>query len=98
PPHLPSFPTRRSSDLAPAPSGRAAGLDRVHDQVQDDLYELAGDARHPERAGDLGRDDRSRAGLSPGEEQGGLHRPPHVEDIASPDRKSTRLNSSHVAI
>src|SRR5207302_5781878 len=93
PPALPSFPTRRSSDLGAAPRGTQDHQDRHR------FGELAG----PLRAGapSLGPD-------GPSEHREGIRRGTcrRDESVARPrsvlrdgiDRKSTRLNSSHVKI
>src|SRR5690606_41138148 len=94
PPPLPSFPTRRSSDLAgdrrrprrllralPRPHGRAGGRDRGRPQ--------------PPRAAPAPQG-RHLLFLPPG--GGGGGRPQQPPAPGQRDRKSTRLNSSHVKI
>src|SRR5207253_9556489 len=89
---LPSFPTRRSSDLAP----RETRQQRQASWVDSDLL-LIDDHRQPRR-------DRSR--LDPTEVEplaaGGDRQRDFVRfgrrQHKDEDRKSTRLNSSHVAI
>src|SRR5699024_12401488 len=72
---LPSFPTRRSSDLAPAaPRGPAVPAARPRP------------ALHPHR-GERRAAPRSAASLLQ-----------HARPAGGTDRKSTRLNSSHVSI
>src|SRR5690606_41133107 len=84
---LPSFPTRRSSDLGvhPGRGGRAGALRAGRAPAAADLPVPA--VRVADRAG-RGRAEQLRplraAGADPGDPQ--------------PDRKSTRLNSSHVKI
>src|SRR5439155_20839029 len=79
PPHLPSFPTRRSSDLSTtvvfvrAPSSGITWLG----------------------AKQLARSSSSRSALGA---RGGSTYRRLIPSIWSSDRKSTRLNSSHVAI
>src|SRR5207249_11835620 len=94
-PYLPSFPTRRSSDLVVlAPSDQPAGqLQRR--AAHADVADASLDAGEPDRerlapAGEHVHDEQQAADDERGarEEQGGVHR----------DRKSTRLNSSHVSI
>src|SRR5439155_23302036 len=87
--HLHSFPTRRSSDLALHPA--AAGEDLRHRAVEADLRPV-GPRRGRERLRDAAH---PTADVTP--------HPPHAVTLAvgwaaSRDRKSTRLNSSHVAI
>src|SRR5690606_40838092 len=92
---LPAFPTRRSSDLA-ANVGGQPGHSAAADQ-----HTLSGlGARR-----DLDVDVVAIQGLEldGGAERGGGHRERHrtVQVVAAPgeeDRKSTRLNSSHVKI
>src|SRR5207249_10443273 len=93
---LPSFPTRRSSDLdAPLFVGARVVAGGDDDVVQtpvgeDDLFERA---PHGCAIGDVGAqaDHLTRAGdASPG------HTDAHPHLLL--DRKSTRLNSSHVSI
>src|SRR5205814_8698159 len=84
---LPSFPTRRSSDLARRHEATAAGNHR---------------AEHGERRGSEGAGDQERAGATSvqqganREERGPAERGRH--DEREQDRKSTRLNSSHLGI
>src|SRR5207253_9981946 len=98
PPYPTAFPTRRSSDLA---------LRRIALEPVGDLRVLAEDRegafrrqpvldgrRRGRRSG--GRGERERA-HEHGEETA-RHSLRLVEGLATPDRKSTRLNSSHVAI
>src|SRR5690606_41239750 len=75
--HLPSFPTRRSSDLAERESAAGSGAvaRRAHGAERFRFL--------PRRGSDHGRGSCCRA----------AHRHP-----GSVDRKSTRLNSSHVKI
>src|SRR5437868_11955290 len=80
-PDLPSFPTRRSSDLCVE---RHAGRTRFDDEPDMDDDDAAG-------SGDLGQpadivDDALLAGVG------------RRARICEEDRKSTRLNSSHVSI
>src|SRR5207253_5749429 len=93
--HSPSFPTRRSSDLASREHGRREQQQEDHRRDQErlgaflvDRDELAPADGVLELLAGLGRDgDRGHA--SQREQQ---HPDPEL------DRKSTRLNSSHVAI
>src|SRR5690606_41145793 len=94
-PHLdlPSFPTRRSSDLDRAP---AASAPPPAESPRDAPAMRARASRL--RAGSWARADRVRAGRRAiaGAEQ--EPRPTHEAERHGPDRKSTRLNSSHVKI
>src|SRR5690606_40937504 len=88
-PHLPSFPTRRSSDL----------------HVEEPRAEpLAGLALEDEPAGRAGRRHLEPATEEPtaAAHRTATHQPPaqHRRALGRPgqDRKSTRLNSSHVKI
>src|SRR5206468_11683052 len=83
PPHLPSFPTRRSSDLPPLAA-------RLEHQMESILLEIA-DAAVNEPRGMRGR---ARAEVRFADERGAE---PAQGRVArdSRDRKSTRLNSSH---
>src|SRR5690606_41557370 len=91
----PSIPTRRSSDLRDRPRDEDAGPDEplpaerlVHDQRHRDAdHDLDRDADDGEERGVVEGVPEARAGLA------GEHR-----RIAVEDRKSTRLNSSHVKI
>src|SRR5699024_11733838 len=87
PRHLPSFPTRRSSDLLTTRGQLLAWTQRsvsatARGQVWSERRE-----RGPGRAVPPGADPRHRG------DGGGVPRGGHP-----PDRKSTRLNSSHVSI
>src|SRR5206468_9443787 len=84
PRELPSFPTRRSSDLDRAAAARAAGDARAVPGILRVAEErvLIGDAEGPLVQVRLAEDDRSGGAQPRG------HR-------AVLDRKSTRLNSSH---
>src|SRR5207302_10779795 len=91
-PHPPSFPTRRSSDLPPAlrrVGARGTQLGAWHDL--DEVDELRG-------LGGLSIPGRGSRGLGPppGARRGG--RRPAPAGRGARDRKSTRLNSSHVKI
>src|SRR5207302_2471437 len=96
-PHPPPFPTRRSSDLAPARHHR---LESAEDAGWLDALSARGEVP---RAGDPGRagggrrrsaaDDARRRGWIDARRGNGIEpgrEPPRK------DRKSTRLNSSHV--
>src|SRR5690606_41947389 len=87
---LPSFPTRRSSDLA-------VPEERAQHQVPDrtDLGQRVPDLL---QSGEI---DRDAAGVAPdlgGDLGGALAVAPGHDHLLAPDRKSTRLNSSHVKI
>src|SRR5207249_11798925 len=83
--HLPSFPTRRSSDLA-AVGQDAVGVDGAGDREPELDLGVADGVAADDRA--AGRD----APLGPAGEDA-------AEDVqVELDRKSTRLNSSHVSI
>src|SRR5699024_11918621 len=88
PPHLPPSPTRRSSDL--------------HHRVQRPrVRAVFPPGRHPvfHRADGGGRPGRRGAdGSRPPEGSGGRKGRDHGGGGPAPDRKSTRLNSSHVSI
>src|SRR5699024_12008338 len=86
PPHVPSFPTRRSSDLDPV--APRAGHDRGQDQRQ---------------GVDRGEHEDPVLGLVGAEAEHVLQEVQEVEEPdrvaeVDQDRKSTRLNSSHVSI
>src|SRR5207253_7686540 len=86
PPH--SFPTRRSSDLV---RGHRALEERAPGDVEE---RPTGSRRHEQQEGAGCR--RPEPDRDEGErEPGGAER--HRRRDMSPDRKSTRLNSSHVA-
>src|SRR5690606_41933464 len=91
---LPSFPTRRSSDLeeerrqqyphrVPPPEDHGGQGDETEPGGHA-LVEVGGGQQREVRAAD--------PGYRPGEEHVAVAQPQH------PDRKSTRLNSSHVKI
>src|SRR5207249_10438497 len=80
---LPSFPTRRSSDL---------GRDAQRQRGQDRRLE---DARGADQ-GNAGAVDREALGQLEGPQPLSLPAPGGMQQ--RPDRKSTRLNSSHVSI
>src|SRR5207249_9802810 len=97
-PHVPPFPTRRSSDLTGGPSGRRfleLDLAKLHGRVyqrrginlerQVSLFGLGKAQLGPGLAVDPGADQ-----VAGGDE---FHGEPLIRD-----RKSTRLNSSHVSI
>src|SRR5207248_11257066 len=81
---LPSFPTRRSSDLGPA-DDIGNGLD---EQDAKPIGRLATAVAEPERQ----KEEERRIG-----DEGGAEGPPERR-LAMLDRKSTRLNSSHRTI
>src|SRR5207253_11058948 len=89
----PSFPTRRSSDLtASGPGGRTFNFSAFERALIDDLipsidanFRTIADQPH-----------RAMAGLSMGGMQTRAITLAHLDKF-SQDRKSTRLNSSHVA-
>src|SRR5690606_39485738 len=87
PPDLPSFPTRRSSDLARGPGGNpgsspAALIERARTALQHLVPGLVADHQRTHQDDQLGlRGDLALLLEQPAE-----------------DRKSTRLNSSHVKI
>src|SRR5205807_8176763 len=85
-PDLPSFPTRRSSDLS---GRRHPGVDRADDRADE---EDGGDqmARRMDLLAERGH------GLPRWSARGIEQRP--CCDVAREDRKSTRLNSSHLVI
>src|SRR5699024_11910506 len=93
-----SLPTRRSSDLLLSQlrvEGVADGITQ-HDKGQDrDAQERGGKGREEERLADVG------TGLGDGHPPGDDRGPkPHTQEgqcRLSTDRKSTRLNSSHVS-
>src|SRR5690606_40592166 len=82
---LPSFPTRRSSDLRGAPSGGGAPR-------------LPAGARGEVRERRAGADRRDQEGLAQPGPDPGRFRPARTRPRLCRDRKSTRLNSSHVKI
>src|SRR5207253_9703688 len=97
PRHLPSFPTRRSSDLVSEPAV-AVFAPALHPRALQKRAGMLGARCDVSGGGDFG--DRSRRG-------GGNSAYPRaiselaeivVPPAAHGDRKSTRLNSSHVAI
>src|SRR5690606_41840441 len=89
--HLPSFPTRRSSDLGGPERLLALRVDVVGLAVDRDRLALEGERARVARA--VAGDDRPVAGLGrPGAEARALRHDRRR------DRKSTRLNSSHVKI
>src|SRR5207253_10548904 len=85
---LHSFPTRRSSDLL-QPEGRLHVED--HSRLKHDLSHGAGRAAARQSAQSAGMNHQCAGFVASGDE-------PFVERRADLDRKSTRLNSSHVAI
>src|SRR5205814_8734485 len=98
PPDLPSFPTRRSSDLSSdRRSCTAVGREREY-EAQDEAVDGAGsDGPCPVcPVAQSQRRDSPRHKGPPVEEQG-MGRCPS-ENEPKRDRKSTRLNSSHLGI
>src|SRR5690606_41914403 len=84
---LPSFPPRRSSDLgASAPALRAPFSQGGPCIADEGFVTLVAAGRPPEGLGKHAQEDP------------GGHRRPPVRCSARRDRKSTRLNSSHVKI
>src|SRR5439155_22098340 len=93
PPNLPSFPTRRSSDLEGEGVDRLGLLRQVDHRPEDHLVGGAVEVRGLQVLdGDEG------GGVV--EEDAAEHRLLRLQGLRRhpPDRKSTRLNSSHVAI
>src|SRR5439155_24326709 len=88
PPRSTLFPTRRSSDLPGA-------LQPAADQCRDGCRGQAdgGEGGHDEAG--LSGDQAARAG---GQRRGGVRDGDFLPEGERTDRKSTRLNSSHVAI
>src|SRR5207249_11148045 len=91
--HLHSFPTRRSSDLKGAHGGafgrgEEAAIDPAHDEKEEGGHRPHVLERQQALAPARALAGRTRGGIAPG----------HVLDGAAEDRKSTRLNSSHVSI
>src|SRR5699024_12867963 len=95
-PHdLPSFPTRRSSDLASS----------AYSSGSSDLFVHAATATRTEHSATAPTVRRGRFVVMEEQPSGPRGRPPPVDDphryardAAPGDRKSTRLNSSHVSI
>src|SRR5207253_10855220 len=92
---LPSFPTRRSSDLQPREElggWPAAAVGVLHEEpCEPFLAEPLGAVR----GGIAAEEGQGDGRIDVGEDRGG----PGPETVEQrPDRKSTRLNSSHVAI
>src|SRR5207253_7082695 len=89
--HLrPPFPTRRSSDLA---AGDAAATAAAPADGRAPAGGDAADAQEPERAGDAAPEPPRAGAGAAGAAEGAVAASP-----SRSDRKSTRLNSSHVAI
>src|SRR5699024_11565681 len=92
PPPLPSFPTRRSSDLHQR--GQPVVLDDLLRQRRHQRRPLRIERRgvlvqqQDPRLGESGHEQTQRLTLTAGEQP----------DLRLQDRKSTRLNSSHVSI
>src|SRR5207302_10105683 len=88
-PHLPSFPTRRSSDLRPqlGVAREGAGGDGEVDLAPARTAQTTNELLQAFRRSGSGRD-RARRGREP----------LATTDHPAQDRKSTRLNSSHVKI
>src|SRR5690606_40917322 len=87
PPELPSFPTRRSSDLRASPSSRIVISEPIHSQVlscvpENPLDDATARIAWPSETPAVALISRSAPAIMP----------------YWPDRKSTRLNSSHVKI
>src|SRR5690606_41618167 len=85
---LHSFPTRRSSDLGPSVKDK-----ELYEKLRDDGNSKEKSARIANAAAKQGR---SEVGSKGGES--GSYEDWTVDDLRSRDRKSTRLNSSHVKI
>src|SRR5207249_12282771 len=95
PPHLPSFPTRRSSDLDPRYTPRLPPDSALEPERRDHGADVA----HPELGRPVCRPDPGRQGVPVNfTETSPLRRDEDCPVLATRDRKSTRLNSSHVSI
>src|SRR5207249_10195889 len=98
PPHLHPFPTRRSSDLSYDPDNHA----RMTKARADKIAGITNDI--PLQTVALGEDHGKLAVVGWGSTFGAIHRAVQIardqgRDVAHiQDRKSTRLNSSHVSI
>src|SRR5690606_41833415 len=88
PPHLHSFPTRRSSDLAFIAAAEANGIPRNTDFNGAEMY---GTGYWDLMAWNGRRSSTSLAYIAPNRHRPNLR-------VLTEDRKSTRLNSSHVKI
>src|SRR5690606_39978221 len=92
--HLPSFPTRRSSDLSDYLMGRIMDeYARCRRQTVDAISHATVERQHVGRHGVLLHDSRCGELLSQQQGEGVV-----VFALRQHDRKSTRLNSSHVKI
>src|SRR5699024_11699132 len=90
PPLLPSVPTRRSSDLHPQHE-RSGGEQLRAESAAKALLDLRAVLVALQAAGDDGPDDERRDRERAEHQQGD-------GEVVAEDRKSTRLNSSHVSI